>query len=148
VDGLYNLTNSGVGFQAAIFDQGGLYTGSESNWTFVAETPAPQPGAFYATRVSSHLPWIAAVLALPVSSNLAILQSAPSPSGPYQDQLDVHIDTTASTIAAPVPPTPQFYRLRANTPLTITEVSVHGNQLLFRYRDQRIITESLAKSNR
>ncbi|MBI4325642.1 MAG: hypothetical protein HY674_10310, partial [Chloroflexi bacterium] len=54
VDGPYNTTNSGPGFQAALFDQGGLYVGGEGQWTLARDLAVDLPGAFYATRLSSR----------------------------------------------------------------------------------------------
>ncbi len=64
VDGPYNTTNSGPGFDAAIFDQRGLYRkNADGSWTLPARTIVP--GAFYATRISSHTNWINSVLSQP-----------------------------------------------------------------------------------
>src|SRR2546422_7564805 len=58
VDGPYNPTNSGPGFNAAIFDEGGLYKGGEGNWVLTPPLPANQPGSFYSTRISARADWI------------------------------------------------------------------------------------------
>ena len=61
VDSAYNTTNTGAGFDAAIFDARGLYHGSTGNWTLV--TGASQvPSGFYATRVSVRTTWIDGVV--------------------------------------------------------------------------------------
>lgn len=63
VDGPYNTTNSGAGFDAALFDQRGFYVqGMGGMWTLVPERTAIRPGAFYATRISSRLAWINSIL--------------------------------------------------------------------------------------
>jgi hypothetical protein len=65
VDGPYDMTSSGEGFTAALFDQRGFYTQNQSGtWTLVSG-PAWSPGGFYATRISSHITWIKSILALP-----------------------------------------------------------------------------------
>jgi hypothetical protein len=64
VEGPYNLTNSGVGFEAAIFDLRGLYvTDGGGGWQLFSGKPIT--GNFYATRISSHVSWINSVLATP-----------------------------------------------------------------------------------
>ena len=57
VDASFNTTNSGPGFNAAIFDARGLYYGSSGNWTLITGT-TPVPSGFYATRVSVRTAWI------------------------------------------------------------------------------------------
>lgn len=59
VDGSFD-TNNVVDtneFEAALFDAGGLYVGSDTptpNWTLLPNTPDDIPSAFYATRISSY----------------------------------------------------------------------------------------------
>jgi len=74
VDSAYNTTNTGAGFDAAIFDARGLFHGSASSWTLVTG-PAPVPSGFYATRVSVHLAWIDGVVPSAVESADAPLLS-------------------------------------------------------------------------
>jgi hypothetical protein len=57
VDGPFNTTNTGPGFNAAIFDLRGLYHGNSSSWILVSG-PAAVPGGFYASRISSRVGWI------------------------------------------------------------------------------------------
>ncbi len=62
VDASFNTTNTGAGFNAAIFDARGLYYGSSANWVLVAGS-SPVPSGFYATRISVRADWIDGVLA-------------------------------------------------------------------------------------
>lgn len=62
VDASFNTTNTGAGFNAAIFDARGLYFGSSASWNLVSG-PVPVPSAFYATRISVRTAWIDGVLA-------------------------------------------------------------------------------------
>ena len=58
VDGPFNTTNSGSGFNAAIFDLRGLYYLSSPNvWTKISGS-SPVPSGFYLTRVSARTAWI------------------------------------------------------------------------------------------
>jgi hypothetical protein len=64
VDGPYNTTNSGAGFQAALFDQRGFYVRDGlGGWMLVPSRGGKIPSAFYATRISSRIDWINSVLA-------------------------------------------------------------------------------------
>jgi len=65
VDGLFNTTNSGPGFQAAIFDARGLYVGDSTTWALVPTTSRKLPASFYATRISSRTNWINSVIQQP-----------------------------------------------------------------------------------
>ena len=57
VDAYFNTTNTGAGFNAAIFDSRGLYYGSSTSWSLEGG-PAPIPSGFYVTRVSVRTAWI------------------------------------------------------------------------------------------
>lgn len=61
VDAYFNTTNTGAGFNAAIFDARGLYYGSDPNWTLVTGG-GPVTSGFYATRVSVRAGWIDGVV--------------------------------------------------------------------------------------
>jgi len=64
VNGPYNTTNSGAGFEAAIFDSRGLFVlDGGSGW--LPFSGKPITGNFYATRISSHVTWINSVLSTP-----------------------------------------------------------------------------------
>ncbi len=61
VDAYFNTTNSGSGFNAAIFDARGLYYGNTGSWSLVGGT-SPAPSGFYATRISARTTWIDSVV--------------------------------------------------------------------------------------
>jgi hypothetical protein len=67
VDGPFNTTNVGNGFNAAIFDARGLYVGGSGNWTLVTGS-APAPSGFYATQVSVRASWIDSIVSPGVDS--------------------------------------------------------------------------------
>ena len=65
-DGYYSYTGvNGTGFSASIFDQGGLYVGTNSNWTYVPDQATNIPGGSYATRISSNMSWIRSIIGTP-----------------------------------------------------------------------------------
>jgi hypothetical protein len=79
VDASFNTTNTGTGFNAAIFDARGLYYGSSGNWTLIGGS-LPVPSGFYLSRVSARTAWIDGVLAT-VPPVLTTAVPAASPAG-------------------------------------------------------------------
>jgi hypothetical protein len=61
VDAYFNTTNTGDGFNAAIFDRRGLYYGSAGNWNLISGG-SPVASGFYATRVSVRSAWIDSIV--------------------------------------------------------------------------------------
>ena len=63
VDGPFSLSGTnGSGFNASVYDKGGLYVGGDNAWQFNADTSADIAGNWYATRVSSRQAWIKSVI--------------------------------------------------------------------------------------
>jgi hypothetical protein len=58
IAGPYRTTLNGESFNAAIFDEGGLYRGN----TWIPDTAQNKPGSFYITRISSILEWIYSII--------------------------------------------------------------------------------------
>jgi hypothetical protein len=136
VDGPYSNTNSGDGaFDAALFDQGDLYQFDGTNWVWFPSGPRDQPGAFYATRVSSHLDWINTILSMPVpDAERLVLQSAASAAGPYEDDPTGTADEMMRTIRVARPAQPRFYRLRCCQALSFQSIQADGDMLVLEYR--------------
>ncbi len=76
VDSSFNTTNSGTGFNAAIFDARGLYYGSSGNWGSLITGTFPVPSGFYATRISVRTAWIDGIVPPEVDSSDAPLLPA------------------------------------------------------------------------
>lgn len=76
VEGPWKYTSTGVTFNAALVDKGGLYRSSTLN----PDNEADSPSAFYATPVAPHLDWLLSVLDLP---------QPPAPPAPKGVQLVV-----------------------------------------------------------
>ena len=134
VDGPYNTTDSGAGFNAALFDQGGLYHQDGTNWVWTRDWPPEQPGTFYATRVSSHVAWVNDILNQAIPDNeRVVLQSAEQVTGLYADDSSAVVDESARTVTLPPPAGPRFYRLRACAPLQITAILQADGDLVLRY---------------
>lgn len=133
IDGPYNTTDTGPGFYAAIFDEGGLYTGGEGNWTQAPDLPSDRPSAFYATRISSRLSWINNILSQPIPNDPPLLQSAPHILGPYIDELGAGVNEQDRVITFPPPDTLRFFRLSAAMALRITGSAIKDGKLILSY---------------
>ena len=63
VDGPFSLSGvNGTGFNASVFDKGGLYQGGDGRWAYNTDTSADIPGNFYATRISARQSWIKSIV--------------------------------------------------------------------------------------
>lgn len=134
VDGPYNTTDSGDGFSAAIFDQGGLYQRQGTNWVLTPDLPFDQPGSFYATRISSNLDWINSVLSSTAPGDSApTLQSATNVAGPYADFTGALVNDLTRTITLAPSAQPEFYRLRSCSSLRISAIQFQGGNLIMSY---------------
>ena len=134
VDGPYNTTSEGAGFEAVIFDEGGLYQEEAGQWVLTPDLPTTQPGAFYATRISANLAWINSVLSAPEPPDAApVLQSAPQPTGPFTDEGTSAVDTNAQTVTVARPAQSRFYRVRSCSPVRILSVRIEGGNLVLAY---------------
>jgi hypothetical protein len=77
VDGPFSLTGgSGTGFNASIYDKGGLYVGGDGAWKYNNDTSADLPGNWYATRVSSRQSWIKSIIGSASSATPSSLATA------------------------------------------------------------------------
>jgi hypothetical protein len=59
VDGPFNTTNSGGGFNAALVDAYGLYAKEDAGWTLITNHVA---SGFYSSRVSAHYAWLTNII--------------------------------------------------------------------------------------
>jgi hypothetical protein len=66
----------------------------------------------------------------PNSATLATLQSAALPTGPYTDAAGQSLNALAKTITVPMSGNRQFYRIRSNTALTITSITISGTNVV------------------
>lgn len=74
VESAFNTTNTGGGFNAAIFDAGGLYTpGANSTWVYNQPALADDPAYAYSTSTTNRLDWInQTVAAVPEPSSIVL----------------------------------------------------------------------------
>lgn len=134
VDGPYDTNATGPGFNAAIFDEGGLYKPVGTNWVVTPDLPFAQPGSFYSTRISSRTDWINGVLATaaPPDDSPALL-AASSVNGLYTTVPAAITDDGLRTITIPQPAGTEFFKLRACVPLRITSIRAENGHLLLGY---------------
>ena len=64
VDGPFNTTNTGGGFNAALFDEGGLYYTNDvtKTWDYITPEATNIPASFYATSISARQSWINSII--------------------------------------------------------------------------------------
>jgi hypothetical protein len=129
VDGPYNTSNSGAGFEAAIFDEGGLYQGG-GPWTLVADRSTSQAGNFYATRIKARLSWIQSVLTAPTT---AVLLQASTPDGTYAPVLNATIDVARKTISVSASGSAAFYQISGLGAVKVTSTELSRGTLVLRY---------------
>jgi hypothetical protein len=134
VDGPYRLSGEGQSFDAALFDEGGLFKKTSGSWLWVPSLPQAQAGAFYATRISTHVAWIESVLSLPGESELVpVVQSAATVTGPYSDDPEATLDPATNTFRMPAPAVARYYRLRGCGPPLMVTVDTDGLDVLLGY---------------
>jgi hypothetical protein len=134
VEGPYNTNTVGAGFQAAIFDEGGLYKGGEGKWILVTDRFQNVPGVFYVSRISANLGWINGILStyggVPPPP---VLQAATDPSGPYVDLQGAVVNEATKTVTVARTVETQFYRLRACGNPRLTSIQVQGDNVVIQY---------------
>lgn len=69
IDGMFdtnNVVGDGSDFNAALFDRGGLYQGSDAfGWSLVPDLPLDNPASMYASRISTSADAIMAIAVVP-----------------------------------------------------------------------------------
>ncbi|HKS36460.1 MAG TPA: hypothetical protein VJW76_04670 [Verrucomicrobiae bacterium] len=135
VDGPYNTSDTGAGFDAAIFDAGGLYEkNAAGTWTLTPDLPGNQAGSFYSTRISSRMNWINSVLSAPIPpDSQPVLQSSTTVNGTFADHTNAVVDDTAKTVTLPQPGQSEFYRLRSCSSHRIASIRVQGGNVVLTY---------------
>lgn len=132
VDGKYNTNSSGLGFDASIFDERGLYRGSERLWDYRYSAHI-QPGGFYATRISAYRGWIERMIESGHVYQGVILESAEDAIGPYEEESESELDPGAQMISLDVGLESRFFRLRAPAAVRIIEIDLREGRLLLRF---------------
>lgn len=80
IDGRFdtnNIVGDGSDFDAALFDRGGLYQGSDSfGWSFTPDLPLDNPSSMYASRVSTSADAIMAITMVPEPGSALLMMLA------------------------------------------------------------------------
>ena len=80
VDGLFdtnNTTGDGTQFNAALFDRGGLYQGSDGQgWTLIPDVGPDNPSSLYASRISTNAAAIQAIAVVPEPHSVILIALA------------------------------------------------------------------------
>lgn len=78
VESIFNTTNSGSGFNAAIYDKGGLYISGTINgpWSYTNPSLGDQPAASFSSSVPANATWVQNVITVPEPATLALLGTA------------------------------------------------------------------------
>jgi hypothetical protein len=130
----YSETATGPGFNATLFDEGGFYEG-ELRQYHPDNVFTPQPGSFYATRISAYLDWIQSVIsggAIPADT--VTLEESASLLGPYTPAPDVVIDPAVQTITLARPSGTRFFRVFGDRPRLIQQITRAGDQVIISYQ--------------
>jgi hypothetical protein len=136
VSGPYNTNNVGDGFNAALFDERGLYGLNETNtWELIPVlSSGPQPGSFYATRISARLAWINQTLAQAGPPSGTVLLGADRVTGPYQEDPNASIDPVARTITISPPSSTRFWKVQDSVVRTITDIVDRDRSLVITFQ--------------
>jgi len=80
IDGMFdtnNVVGDGTDFNAALFDRGGLYQGSDSfGWTLIPNLPLDNPSSMYASRISTSAVSIMAITMVPEPQSALLVMLA------------------------------------------------------------------------
>ena len=133
VSGPFNTTNSGPGFDAALFDARGFYTGGENQWELIPQSPSPQPSTSYATRISARQAWLQGILQAHGPASPPLLESAGDINGPFSTLAGAVVDENGRTVQVPVTAAQSFFRLQYCRALSLYGWTVQGGVLTLRY---------------
>lgn len=137
VDGPYNTANSGPGFNAALFDVGGLYQTNAvtGTWDYAPPNPAVDlPSAFYATRISGRLDWINAIITEhAVDRYVPILEMTTSLDAPFSVHPSYVADEITRTITLDQPSLTVFLRLNGCRAHEILNMELRDGKWVLEY---------------
>jgi len=130
----YSDTQIGNGFLATLFEEGGFFEGEEGKREYHPIDPShPQPGSFYATRISTYVPWIAGIIGSANSNGSVSLQETFSLLGVYLPVESAIVDTASRIIAIQRPRGTRFYKVLGDRQYVIREMNQTASQVLISY---------------
>ena len=134
VDGRYSTNSVGREFDAALFDERGLYKGSGTNWVF-QRGPEIQPSGFYATRISAYRDWIERIIAFGNPFGQVFVESTANLDQPFAAVQSAEINMKTQTARISSAPATAFIRLRASGPLQITSITNDSSVIVISFRE-------------
>ncbi len=137
VDGPFNTASTGPGFNAALFDAGGMYVTNSATamWEELPETPTDLPSAFYVTRISANLTWINSVITQHAVESLPpVLESTPDLNDAFTRHPTYTVDEISQTITLTEPTGNLFIRLQNCLAQQIDSTDRVNGQWIIHYR--------------
>lgn len=137
VDGPYNTEDSGDGFDAAIFDEGGLYKRNNGEWSRTSDLPTEQPGSFYVIRISAHRDWIEGILEeTEIDGPSVRLEWAASLDGEYSRDLEAEVNEEEREIRTAIPESDdkRFFRIESCAPREISAISEKDQVIVIHFK--------------
>ena len=135
VDGEYSTNASGPGFDAAIFDERGLYQGRSTNWVLQTGTEI-QPGGFYATRISAYRDWIDRIIQFGNPFGQVVVETTPALDQPFTAAQAVEVDLELQKVQLPLTATNEFIRLRSFAPIAITSLTNTPSSIVLQFEEK------------
>ena len=130
VEGSFRLTAAGTTLAAAIFDRGGLYEETETDWVLLPDQAIDQPASLYATRIAGNAAWMASVIAGQVTPERSLtVESAAAPNGPFVTETSARLDAAAGRFVVPTAGAARFYRFRSDGAVKIQSISLSGGEV-------------------
>lgn len=131
----YSETAAGPVIDATLFDEGGYYEQDPGRQLFRPDNPSnPQPGSFYATRISKYAAWIEGVVSGSGGPDNLVLEGASNLLGPYTPVAGATIDPDLQMIIAPRPDGTRFFRVRGDRAYMIQRLDRSGESVVISYQ--------------
>lgn len=135
--GRYKTTQQGNGFDAVLFDEGGLFAcrdencRAEDSWEFIEDDEVDQPGSIWGTRIQYRSSWIEGnIAAMPDPETSIILESAQEPTGPFEAETAWSLSQIPLALEIRVPESRRFYRMKTTDRVRLLAPILSDDKLL------------------
>ena len=135
--GRYKTTQQGNGFDAVLFDEGGLFACTDENcraedsWEFIEDDEVDQPGSIWGTRIQYRSSWIEEnIAAMPDPETSIILESAQEPTGPFEAETAWSLSQIPLALEIRVPESRRFYRMKTTDRVRLLAPILSDDKLL------------------
>lgn len=129
VDGPFNTSTNGSGFQGAVFDARGLFLKTDTGWEALPTFGPENPASFYGLRLSLFKNWITGVTDSPLVLPPELLRAS-APEGPYTVDSTIIPDTSQQNFVISLPSLASFFRIRDDQSTWTLSASVATNNTL------------------